>query len=97
MKAVFISFGQALTDRVMRVLDKHFIRGFTRWELTHGRGSHTGEPHYGTHAWPAMNSSILTIVEDGKVDALLKSLKELNEQTPQQGLRAFVWSVEETI
>lgn len=97
MKAVFISYSQTLTDRINRILDQQFIRGFTRWDLTHGRGSETGEPHYGTHAWPAMNSSILAIVEKEKVERFLKALKELDESTPQHGLRAFVWEITDTI
>ena len=59
MKAVFYSYNQALTDRVNRILDEQGIRGFTRWALTEGRGSFDGEPHYGTHAWPSMNTSLL--------------------------------------
>ena len=51
MKAVFLSYNQALTDRVNAILDEQGIRGFTRWALTEGRGSFDGEPHYGTHAW----------------------------------------------
>ena len=51
MKAVFLSYNQALTDRVNAILDKQGIRGFTKWALTEGRGSVDGEPHYGTHAW----------------------------------------------
>ena len=57
MKAVFLSYNQALTDRVNAILDEQGIRGFTRWALTEGRGSFDGEPHYGTHAWPSMNAS----------------------------------------
>lgn len=97
MKAIFISYSQTLTDRVNRVIEQHNIRGFTKWELTHGRGSKTGEPHYGTHAWPSMNSSILTIVEAERVDKFLAALKALDEATPQHGLRAFVWDITESI
>ena len=49
------------------MLDDNGVRGFTRWALTEGRGTYDGEPHYGTHAWPSMNTSILAIVEDEKV------------------------------
>ena len=44
MKAVFLSYNQALTDRVNAILDEQGIRGFTRWALTEGRGSVDGEP-----------------------------------------------------
>ena len=62
MKAVFLSSNQALTDRVPAIHDEQGVRGFTRWALTEGRGSFDGEPHYGTHAGPSMNSSMLMIV-----------------------------------
>lgn len=96
MKAVFISYNQALTERIMNILDNSKIRGFTKWELTEGRGSIDGEPHYGSHAWPSMNSSILTIIEDKKVEGLLNELKKLDEETEMQGSRAFVWNIEQT-
>ena len=96
MKAVFLSYNQALTDRVNAILDKQGIRGFTKWALTEGRGSVDGEPHYGTHAWPSMNSSMLMIVEDEKVAPLLDAFRKLDSQTKMQGSRAFVWNIEQT-
>ena len=93
MKAVFISYNQALTDRVNRILDDQGIRGFTRWALPEGRGSVDGEPHYGSHAWPSMNSSVLAIVEDEKVDPLLEALRKMDSVTKMQGSRAFVWDI----
>jgi hypothetical protein len=93
MKAVFISYNQALTDRVNRISDDQGIRGFTRWALTEGRGSVDGEPHYGSHAWPSMNSSVLAIVEDEKVDPLLEALRKMDSVTKMQGSRAFVWDI----
>ncbi|MBO7313973.1 MAG: hypothetical protein J6U48_07085 [Alistipes sp.] len=95
MKALFISYNQALTDRINKMLDDHGVRGFTRWGLTEGRGTFDGEPHYGTHAWPAMNSSVLAIVEDEKIPVLLDSLRDIDVTTKQQGSRAFVWNIEQ--
>ena len=97
MKAVFYSYNQALTDRVNRILDEQGIRGFTRWALTEGRGSFDGEPHYGTHAWPSMNTSLLAIVEDDKIPVLLDALREIDSTTEQQGSRAFVWNIEQAM
>jgi len=94
MKAVFISYNQALTDRVHAILDRENIRGYSKWETTYGRGSYTGEPHMGSHTWPAMNSSILAIMDDSFVNPLLEELRSLDNETERQGLRAFVWSVE---
>ncbi len=97
MKALFISYNQALTDRVNKILDDFGVRGFTRWALTEGRGSYDGEPHYGTHAWPSMNTSVLAIVDDEKIDPVLDALREMDAQTKMQGSRAFVWDIEKAM
>jgi len=97
MKSVFISYGQSLNQAVAELFDKLEIRGFSRWDETFGRGSVNGEPHYGTHAWPSKNSTIISIMEDKKATLLLEKLRLLNEQAEQQGLNAFVWTVEEQL
>lgn len=97
MKAIFIAFDQAYYERIVTLLEKSNCRGFTAWAQVQGRGSHNGEPHYGSHAWPSMASSIITMVEDHRVDPLLEALHEMDLATPKLGLRAFVWAVENTI
>ena len=97
MKSVFIAFDQAFQERIVEVLDLNNCRGFTRFEQVQGRGSKTGEPHYGSHAWPSMCSAIITMVEDEKVDNLLDALHALDVETEMLGLRAFVWNIEKCI
>ncbi len=95
MKAIFISFDQAHKDDVIRILDKFLIRGFTFWEGTHGRGTNDGEPHFGSHAWPSLNNSIMTVVEDNQVAKIKSAMIELDESSPMLGLRLFVWNIED--
>lgn len=97
MKAVFIVYNQANTERVEYMLDRLGIRGFTYWEDVQGRGSQTGEPRRGTHTWPEMNSAIVTIVDDGQVEDLLKAVQRLDDRNTEVGIRAFVWSIEQTV
>lgn len=94
MKSVLITYSKSLTEPVMAIIDKQNIRGYTQWDDIQGRGSFKGEPHYGNHTWPATNSAIITIIADDKVEPLFEKLRELDSQTEQQGLRAFVWNVE---
>ena len=96
MKAVFIAYNQALTEKIDEILDELLIRGMTQWTEVKGRGTHTGEPHMGTHTWPAFNNTILAIVDKEKIEPLLGKLKELNEEVEDQGLRAFVWDIEKS-
>ena len=97
MKAIFVSFNQAYYEMILNVMDRNNIRGFTYWNEVQGRGSKTGEPHYGSHAGPTLNSAILAMVDDEKVDHFLEILHQMDQKTEAQGLRAFVWNIEKTI
>lgn len=97
MKSVMIVFNQANTGRVEYMLDKLGINGFTFFEEVQGRGTNGGEPRRGTHAWPEMNSCVITIVEDDKVDTLLESIKKLDMRNEEVGVRAFVWDIVATV
>ena len=93
MKSIFIVFNQAHTDKVDYMLDLLNIRGFTKLAEVQGRGSVNGDPHLGTHTWPELNSAIITVVEDEKVDVLLEKVQKLNAVNEDVGIRAFVWDV----
>ncbi len=97
MKAVFIVFNQANTERVEFMLDRLGIRGYTWWNDVKGRGSQTGEPRMGTHTWPEMNSAALTIIPDEQVDELLDKIKKMDQINLEVGVRAFVWDILKTI
>lgn len=97
MKAVFIVYNQALTERVMQLLDKLNARGFSQWQDVKGRGSKTGEPHMGTHTWPAMNSAIMSVTDDLLAEKLLLGVNEINKTAEMQGIRAFTWNIEQSV
>lgn len=97
MKSVLITFDQAHYEEILSTLDRLNCRGFTHMEKVQGRGTKTGDPHYGSHAWPAMNSAIIAVVEDHRVDPLLEALGEMDKRKDQLGLRAFVWNIEKSI
>lgn len=97
MKAIFISFNQAFYDDIIDTMDRLSIKGFTAWDTVQGRGSNTGEPHFGNHTWPTLNSAIMTMVEDNVVDKFLEKLSEMDNSAENQGLRAFCWDICKTI
>lgn len=97
MKAVMIILDQAHYSQIIDDLSKLNIRGFTSWREVFGRGSKTGEPHYGSHAWPSVNNAVLAVVEDHRVGPLTDYLRELDKAYENLGLRAFVWNVEDMI
>ena len=97
MKAVFIAFDQAHREKVLEALSSSLQRGFTCFEQAQGRGTVNGEPHYGSHAWPGMNSAIFAMCEDDRVEPILARLKKLDAERPMLGLRAFVLPVEQAV
>jgi nitrogen regulatory protein PII len=97
MKAIFIVYNQSHTDKVQFILDRNNVRGFSKWETMQGRGSKDGEPHYGSHTWPAVNSGIMTVVEDEKVAKIMEQLNKIDQDAPEHGLKAFVWNIEQTL
>ena len=97
MKAVFMACNQSMYDAVLALMNDMGLRGFTGWEELMGCGSQTGEPHLGNHAWPTMNSALISVMEDEKAAEFLSRLRKLDEENPLQGIRAFSWKVEEMI
>ncbi|MDE7152016.1 MAG: hypothetical protein K2O27_07095 [Candidatus Amulumruptor sp.] len=93
MKALLITFDQAHYTRIIATLDHFACRGYTSWPQVNGRGSHTGEPHLGTHAWPSLASAILTMVDDEKLTPLMDALSDIDRDRPRLGLRAFAWDI----
>ena len=93
MKAVFLSCNQSMFDEVLNIMEEMGLRGFTGWEELIGRGTSDGEPHLGNHAWPAMNSALISVMEDAQATAFLARLRKLDEENHEQGLRAFAWDV----
>lgn len=97
MKAIFVSYNQGFGRDVLRLLNKEKQRGYTQWMNIQGRGEVDGDPHYGDHAWPVENNAILTVVrDDEKAKAIMDGLRKMDEASPDLGLRAFLWNVEDS-
>ncbi|MCH5329778.1 MAG: hypothetical protein J1E04_02345 [Alistipes sp.] len=97
MKAIFLSCNQALYDEVLDTMERCGIRGYTGWEEVTGCGMQTGEPHLGSHAWPTLNSSLLSMAEDEAADRFMDELRRIDAENPKLGLRAFWWPIGGTL
>ncbi len=97
MKAVFIVYNQAYGDEIVAVVESLGQRGFTRFDGVGGRGSVDGIPHLDSHAWPEYNDALMLMVEDAKVAPLMDALRAKDAETPDLGLRAFSWNLEQIL
>lgn len=97
LKAIFISCNQALYPEIIALFDKRHLKGYTAWSEVMGRGSKSGEPHLGSHAWPTLNSAIMIILPAEVAPSLLDDLRAIDRKSEQQGLRAFEWDITRSI
>ena len=97
MNTVFIVYNQAYGDELIGLLESLDQRGFTRFDGVGGRGSVSGIPHLDNHAWPEYNDALLVVTPDDKVQPLLDALRAKDEATPDLGLRAFAWNIENVL
>lgn len=97
MKAILITYNQAYYDEIAAILNQNGVKGYTEWNEIKGHGSVTGEPHLGTHAWPTLNNAVISVMDDDRVDSVLRELQARDKKAPELGLRAFVWSIEKMI
>lgn len=94
MKALMIVHNQSISEEVDELLTRLNIRGFTRWLNVQGQGMKEGDPHLGTHIWPSLNVALLAVIDDGLAAPALEGVKEINALANEEGIRAFVWSIE---
>ena len=97
MKAVMITYDQAHHQAIIDILSRTNNRGYTSWPEVTGRGTRTGDPHLGTHAWPTTNAAIYAVVEDARLQPLLDALRKLDLERPLLGLHAYAWNIEQSI
>lgn len=92
-----ITYDQAHHEAIVTLLERSNCRGYTAWPEVTGRGTSTGDPHLGTHAWPTTNAAIFTVVADERLDPLLERLADLDAERPLLGLHAYAWTVDKSI
>ena len=97
MKALFIVYNQAYGDEVIAIAESLGQRGFTRFDGVGGRGSKTGIPHLDNHAWPEYNDALMLLVEDEIAPRILAALREKDASTPELGIKAFSWKIEDIL
>ena len=97
MKAIFIAYNQAYNQEIVDLLEGLGQRGYTVWSEIGGRGSVSGEPHLGSHAWPTQNHAILTAVSDELAPRIMAALREKDAANEALGLRAYVLPVEDAL
>lgn len=94
MKMLMIIYNEAIDEEVMAALEVCCVESFTKFRRVLGKGKLSGA-HLDSNTWPGANNVLMSVADDGKIPAVLKQVKSLRETLGKEGIKAFVWPVEE--
>jgi hypothetical protein len=94
VKICLVACNAALAVELREALEHLGLSGYTWWEQVYGKGRASG-PHFGDHIWPETNHALLVAVEEAELPGLLEAVRALRARFHREGLKAFVWTVDE--
>ncbi len=94
MKAVLIIHNAAIDEEVNEALKTIGISCYTKFPNTLGKGQ-ISEPHLNTDVWPETNCGTFIVAEADKCKQVMEKVRQMRERLGPQGLKAFMWQVED--
>ncbi len=94
MKMVMIACNEAIDTEVMEVLTNCGLKNYTKITGVFGRGESSGT-HLGNDIWPRRNNIFYIACEEKEAKQILACVKELRKKLGSEGVKAFVWNLEE--
>ncbi|MCM8800352.1 MAG: hypothetical protein NC900_06505 [Candidatus Omnitrophica bacterium] len=93
-KMALIAYNEAIDEEVKEILEKCGLKNFTKIMQVFGRGQTSGL-HLGNDIWPGRNNILLIACEEKQKTQLLSYIRELRRRLGKEGIKAFVWNLEE--
>lgn len=94
MKMVMISYNEAIDTEVMEVLANCGLENHTKIMGTFGRGANSGT-HLGSDIWPGRNNILYIACDEKQAEQILALIRELRKKLGKEGVKAFMWNLEE--
>ncbi|HUV40214.1 MAG TPA: hypothetical protein VMW23_00305 [Sedimentisphaerales bacterium] len=94
MKAVLIMYNAAIDAEVDEALKLLNVDCYSKFAGTLGRGR-SSEPHFGSDVWPAVNNSIFIVADAQKAESVMGSVRQIREKLGTEGIKAFMWQIED--
>jgi len=94
MKMVMLTYNEAIDMEVMEALKGCALKNYTKILGTFGKGNSSGT-HLGNDVWPGRNNILFVACEDKNAQQLLACIRELRKTLGKEGLKAFVFPLEE--
>jgi nitrogen regulatory protein PII len=94
MKMVMIAYNEAVDDEVMEVLGRCAMKNYTKVTGAFGKGDASGT-HHGDDIWPGLNNILYVACDDKQSRQMVGCVKELRKKLGAEGVKAFVFPLEE--
>jgi hypothetical protein len=89
-----ICYNEAIDAEVMETLGSCGLKNYTKIMGAYGSGETSGI-HLGNDIWPGRNNILYVACQDKESSRLLACIKELRKQVDKEGLKAFVFPLED--
>ena len=94
MKAVLIAHNVAIDGEVTDMLESLGVTSFTKVTDMLGKGN-LSEPHLNTEVWPGVNYGTFVVVEDTKAAGIMDAVRQMRQKLGSEGVKAFMWTIDE--
>ncbi|MFA5251438.1 MAG: PG0541 family transporter-associated protein [Phycisphaerae bacterium] len=94
MKLVIICYNEAIDNEVIEFLEQAGVTGYTKWTKVQGKGKTSG-PHLITAIWPKANNALFTVLPEENADEIFERLRQLKTKVAKEGLKAFMWEIDD--
>jgi hypothetical protein len=93
-KMVMICYNEAMDMEVMEALGHCVVKNYTKITNTFGKGTTSGT-HLGDDIWPGLNNILYVACSENDSKQLFCCVKELRKQLGHEGIKAFIWNLED--
>lgn len=94
MKMVMVVYNEAMDDEVMEVLERCVMKNYTKITGALGKGATSGT-HHDNDIWPGKNNILYVACEASQADQMLACCRNLRTMLGKEGVKAFVWSLDQ--
>jgi nitrogen regulatory protein PII len=94
MKAILIIYNMAIEDDVNEALQQLGVDCYTKFTKVLGKGE-LSQPHLDTAVWPIANNATFVVTDQAKATAITEKIRQMREKYASEGLKAFVWPIED--
>jgi hypothetical protein len=94
MKAVLIVHNVAIDRDVNEALESVGINCYTKFTNALGKGE-LSDPHLNTDVWPGVNYGTFVVTDQAKAAALTEHIRRMRERLGQEGVKAFMWQIDD--